>query len=109
MDEKKSGRVFLKPLECTVETNNVAVKRRHRRGQIEGKSPSKGYHFEEIEGTDFSRETGHMVSIFQRIDRITRTYTKKVIDLVTGQVLKDQSHALEDHVGYGDAKRRDLE
>jgi hypothetical protein len=44
------------------------------------------------------------VNIESNIDKKNNKYKKKVIDVKTGEILKDQEESLTEHQGYGSAK-----
>jgi hypothetical protein len=61
---------------------------------------------ETTSGTDFSRATGHLVGIDRHLDRNENTYTERVVDLDSGEILREVDETKDVHQGRGDARKR---
>jgi len=78
------------------------------KGYAGGLSKTKGLLFESTVGDSLSVSLGRFVKIVQHVDHETKRYIKKVVDPVTGDVLRDVDEPLSEHQGRGSAKPRDL-
>ena len=71
------------------------------RGQKRG-SP----HLEMKTGDSLHHDTDEWHRLFQVIDRENNRYRKLVVNPTTNEVVRDVEEPLDQHQGYGDAKRR---
>jgi hypothetical protein len=78
----------------------------HTKGYAAGLSKRKGLRFESKDGDSFSISRGRLVKLNQLVDHEAKRYKKKVIDPVTGEVIRDVDEPLSDHKDRGSAKPR---
>ena len=86
----------------------VAGAAMHTKGYSGGLSRSKGLLFESVNGDSWSVSLRRFVKIDQLVDHVTKRYIKKVVDPVTGAVLREVDEPLPEHQNRGSAKPRDL-
>lgn len=87
--------------------DNVAVGTlMQTKGFAGGLSRKKGLRFESKDGDSFSVSLGRFVKLNQLVDHEAKRYIKKVVDPVTGQILREVDEPLPDHKGRGSAKKR---
>jgi hypothetical protein len=79
----------------------------HTKGYAAGESRKKGLLFESKDGDSYSTSLGRFVHFHQLFDHVTKWVTKTVVDPVTGDVLREVNHPMEEHQDRGDAKERD--
>ena len=79
----------------------------HTKGYAGGVSRKKGLKFESKDGDSMSTEQGRFMKRNQLVDRQNNRYVKKVIDPVTGEVIRDVDEPLSDHTDRGAAKKND--
>ena len=75
------------------------------KGYRGGMSKRKGRKFEIRQGWDFRRNTGDYVWKYRVVDWENNLYAEKIIDLNTGEIIKDEEGLLSDHIGHGSAKK----
>ena len=93
--------VALTGLEMKSQLGRVAANTLTRTGERKN-----GKHrLEEWRGNEFS-SSGSMVSKDRIIDRQNNSYREKVVNVDTGEVLKDVSHPLTEHTGHGSDKAK---
>jgi Zn finger protein HypA/HybF involved in hydrogenase expression len=72
-----------------------------------GKSPSRPKPFmEQKAGDSYSSARGKWMRVLQVVDRRNNRYRKLVTDPETGEVLRDVDKPLTEHVGRGDARKK---
>lgn len=79
----------------------------HTKGYAGGLSKTKGLRFESKDGDSFSVTLGRFVKFNQLVDHGADRYVKKVVDPVTGEILREVDEPLPEHRGRGSAKKRD--
>ena len=57
-------------------------------------------------GNEIFRNTGRLHFIEQVVDRLCNLYRKRITDVATGQVIRDEEVPLSEHQGFGSAKQR---
>ena len=57
-------------------------------------------------GDDLYRKTNEWRKLNRRIDRDRNEYSERIVDPVTGEMLKEVYEKLSDHRGHAFAKRR---
>lgn len=67
-------------------------------------SKRKGFMWEASAGAELSKRLGRLVKKSRLIDKVADRYAERVVDPVTGQVLRDVDHPLSEHAGRGAAK-----
>jgi tRNA U54 and U55 pseudouridine synthase Pus10 len=72
-----------------------------------GLSRRKGLRFESKDGDSFSVSLGRFVKRYQLVNHEAKRYVKKVVDPLTGEVLRDVDEPLPDHQNRGSARERD--
>ncbi len=70
-----------------------------------GKSRTKGLKYETKEGDSYSTSLGRFVKVEQIVDHVNKRYIKRVVDPLTGDILRDVDEPLEDHTDRGSAKK----
>ena len=76
------------------------------KGYAAEKSRKKGLLFESFCGDSYSVTLGRFVKINQLVDHKAKRYTKKVVDPLTGETLRDVDEPLQNHQGRGSAKKK---
>jgi len=79
----------------------------HTKGYTGGMSKRKGLRFESKDGDSFSVALCRFVKLNQLVDHEAGRYVKKVVDPLTGEVLREVDEPLPDHQNRGSAKPRD--
>ncbi len=79
----------------------------HTKGYAGGMSRKKGLLFESKDGDSYSVSLGRFVELNQLVDHKEERYRKRVVDPLTGKILRDVDEPLSDHQGRGSAKRHD--
>ena len=79
----------------------------HTKGYAGGLSKRKGLRFESKDGDSFSVALGRFVKLNQLVDHEEKRYIKKIVDPLTGEVLREVDEPLPDHQNRGSAKPRD--
>ena len=74
--------------------------------RIRGKQPGRRPHFEIRFGDSVQRSTGIMMELFRRIDRGENRYEERIVNSVTGEVVREKAEPLSEHRDHGDARRR---
>ena len=77
----------------------------HTKGFAGGLSRNKGLRFESKDGDSYSVSQGRFVKLNQHVDHEEKRYIKKVVDPVTGQILREVDEPLPDHKDRGSAKK----
>jgi hypothetical protein len=72
-----------------------------------GTSKRKGFLWELVSGHSLSVALGRFVEKMRLVDRKDDRYKERVVDPVTGEVLRDVDEPLSEHRGQGSAKRGD--
>jgi hypothetical protein len=93
--------------EDDLESTAAAGALMHTKGYAGGKSKSKGLLFESKDGDSYCYDLSRFVHFHQLFDHVNKWVTKSVIDPVTGDVLREVDHAMEEHRDRGSAKKRD--
>ena len=91
--------VQLVGVSAKVEVGRVAAKGVSRTGE---KTRGK-YAHEALRGCEFNVE-GNLMQKERIIDRKNNSYKELVVNIDTGEVVRDVEHPLSDHKGYGSAK-----
>lgn len=69
-----------------------------------GMSKKKGLFWEAFGGVDFSHRLQRLVQKPRLIDKENDRYRERVVDPLTGDVLRDVDERLSEHFGHGSAK-----
>ncbi|WP_312327758.1 hypothetical protein [Acinetobacter sp.] len=70
-----------------------------------GESKRKGLKFEFIQGWDFSKSRGYYIDKYREVNRENNFYIERVVDPITGEVIKNHEGLLSDHIGHGSARK----
>lgn len=79
----------------------------HTKGYAGGLSRKKGLRFESKDGDSFCADLERFVNFNQLVDHDAGRYVKKIVDPVTGNILREVDEPLPDHKNRGSAKPRD--
>jgi hypothetical protein len=96
---RKDAVVLLKGVSARAEATRVAAKGVSRTG---GKTRGK-YHHEALRGHEFNVK-GHLMKKERIVDRKANYYKELVVNVDTGEVVRDVEHPLSEHTGRGSAK-----
>jgi hypothetical protein len=78
----------------------------YRKRHIKRRRGSKGRpHKEEIDGVELQHSTGRLIHLTRTMDRANDWYSEKVVDLRTGEVVRQCEEPLSAHRGRGSAKK----
>ena len=81
-----------------VTTFNAGIQQRHR-------NPNKAnFEIEKKFGQDWNHKFGRFVNYERIIDRKNNLYSERIVDPVTGEVLREIEEPLSEHIGRGSAK-----
>ena len=79
----------------------------HTKGYAGGMPRKKGLLFECKDGDSYSVSLSRFVKLNQLVDHKAKRYTKKVVDPLTGETLRDVDEPLPDHQGRGSDRKPD--
>lgn len=82
----------------------------HDGHRVKSKRPSlssdKKLRFDTYSGVEHSHRYGRLVRVHRTVDKDNDSYSEKVIDMQTGEILHECDEPLSHHINHGSAKAR---